>query len=219
MRFSPTPLLWVVVIGTLLCAGCTSNLTAPDVSTTELRVHSDAPVYVQYGTGDCFAKKEIPGNMVLRFASIRCTVNYAYFNKTSNNTGNEVLQVDLVRDGKVIKSYSTVNGSVGFYKIDEFLAESVKDPGLAQAVPVTVKIVTEGEWGGDIGDKYGGLYETRTGPATLTLNQPVLPVKGCIRNTGDSSPSALAVELYRGETLLNRSDTRSASGETCVTYP
>jgi hypothetical protein len=146
-------------------------------------------------------------------------MNYAYFNKSSNDTGNEVLQADLIRDGKVIKSYSTVNGSVGFDKINEFLAQSAKDPGLLQSVPVTVKIVTEGEWGGTIDDKYGGLYETRTGPATLTLNQPVLPVKACIRNYGDLSPSDLAVELYQGGKLLNRSDLRSASGETCVTYP
>jgi hypothetical protein len=219
MRNYPPFLLWAAVIGTILCAGCTGNLTAPDVSTTELQIHAGAPVYVQYGTGDCFARKEMPGDTVLRFASIRCTMNYAYFNKTSNDTGNEVLQVDLVRDGKVIKSYSTVNGSVGFDKINEFLAQSAKDPGLVRDVPVMVKIVTEGEWGGTIDDKYGGLYETRTGPATLTLNQPVLPVKACFSTPGDSVPSALAVELYQGETLLNRSDVRSASGDTCVTYP
>jgi hypothetical protein len=191
----------------------------PDVSATELRVLYNAPVFVRYGTGDCFAGHEIPARETLRFASIRCHMNYAYFNKSLNDTSNEILKVDLVRDGQVIKSYSTGNSSVRFSKIDEFLSRSVSEPGLVQDLPITAKILTDGAWSGWVDDKYGGQSASGTGSATLTLVQPVLPAEACFRTRDNSTPAVLAVELYQGEKLLNRSDRINSWGMTCAKFP
>ncbi len=192
----------------------------PDVSDTELRVLYDAPVYAHYGSVECLGMKEIPANDVFRFASMRgCQMNYAYFNKSLNDTSNKVLRADLVRHGQIIKSYSTEASSIGFNDIDEFLVQSAREPGLVLDVPITVKVLSDDEWGGRIDDKYGGQSEWGNGPATRTLVKPVLPVEACFRNSNDSASSALALELYQGEKLLNRTNFKNEWGRTCVIYP
>jgi hypothetical protein len=213
--------LSAVLIIAIISAGCVNPATRmpkSDVSATELRVHYNDTVYARYGSGDCQFKGEIPGGKVIPFSSA-CLMDFAYFNVTRNEMPMGTFTVDLVREGKIIRSYSTEGSSVSFSHIDEFLARSEAEPGLVQAVPVTVKIVTDGTWAGWITDAYGSLYEERTGPATLTLNQPVPPVSACIRTTGGTATASLSVELYQGGTLLNRSEIRDAVGETCVTYP
>lgn len=191
----------------------------PDVSDTELRVHYDAPVFAHYGSVDCLGMNEISAYHVFRLAHMGCQMNYAYFNKSLNDTSNKVLRADLVRHEQVIKSYSTEASSIGFNDIDEFLVQSAREPGLVLDVPITVKILSDDEWGGRIDDKYGGQSEWGNGPATRTLVKPVLPVEACFRNSGDSASAALALELYQGEKLLNRTNFKDKWDSTCVIYP
>ena len=203
MRNPLVLVLCAAVIGAILCAGCLNtpeSTMKPDVTTTEVRVQYDRPIHANYGTGDCF-------------------MHHASFGKLANDTQPGVLRADLVRDGQIIKSYSTETAFVSFEKVDEFLVRSANESGLVQNVPITAKIVTDGEYDGQITDKYGGQYERRSGPVTLTLTQPVLPVEACATNRGDSASATLAVELYQGEKLLKRSGVKDAKGQICVTFP
>ena len=57
---------------------------------------------------------------------------YASFGKVRNDTGTSVLTANLVRDGQIIKSYSTTTSAVRFEKIPEFLVRSSQEPNLVQ---------------------------------------------------------------------------------------
>ena len=222
MRVLPAFILGIAVIGALLLAGCidsSSPTPNPNISATELRVHYDAPVHADYGTGDCYYQKDIPGQTSIPFSSLNCHMNHASFGKTINDTGTGVLRADLVRDGQVIKTYSTETSGVSFTKIDEFLVRSVQEPGLVQDTPITAKITTDGAWDGQLYDKYGSQNEHRSGSANLTLYQPVLPVEACVSTSLPSASASLVVELYSGEKLVKRSDARDTNGENCVTFP
>ena len=153
------------------------------------------------------------------FKEVNCRMDYASFGKTANDTGRSVLTADLIQDGQVIKSYSTRTSSVGFSKIPEFLVRSVKEPDLVQGTPLTATVIADGEWNGWVGDAYGTQYESGSGPATMTLVQPVLPVKACVNNKGGSAGIPPVVGIYRGGTFLKRSDARDEYGDYCVFYP
>ena len=222
MRNPLVLVLCAAVIGAILCAGCLNtpeSTMKPDVTTTEVRVQYDRPIHANYGTGDCFIREDIAGQQVIHLRSGHCLMHHASFGKLANDTQPGVLRADLVRDGQIIKSYSTETAFVSFEKVDEFLVRSANESGLVQNVPITAKIVTDGEYDGQITDKYGGQYERRSGPVTLTLTQPVLPVEACATNRGDSASATLAVELYQGEKLLKRSGVKDAKGQICVTFP
>jgi TM2 domain-containing membrane protein YozV len=192
----------------------------PNDKTAEMRVQYNGSVFANYGTGDCFFRKDIPGQKVIRFDTFGCHMSYASFTKNDTQPGE--LRVDLVRDGRVVKSYSTAMGnstamgSVYFRNVDEFLQQVSKDPGLVRETPVTVRVLTDGEWSGSIDDKYGTQSAHGSGPATLTLTQPVLPVEACVRNPKNSLPDPITVEIYAGDVLLKRSDTKNTNGENCV---
>ncbi len=111
-------------------------------------------------------------------------MDYANFGRIANDTGTSVLIVDLIREGQVVKSYSSNTSGVGFDKIPEFLVRSAKEPNLMQGTPLTAKIIVDGEWTGWFEDAYGTQYEQGSGPASLTLLQPVLPVKACVNSRG-----------------------------------
>ena len=210
-------LLCVIVIGAIFFTGCTTPLTRipkSDTSTTELRVHYNGNVTAHYGSGDCVFKGDIPGDKVIRFSNA-CIIDYAYFNVTRNGTNPGVFRVDLVRKGEIIKTYSTEGSSVSFKNIDEFLSTSERNPGLVLNVPITVKVITDGTWYGEVTDKYGAQSGNGDGPATLTLDKLILPVKACIQNRSASNP--ITVEMYEGDTLLNRSEMKNTQGYTCVT--
>ena len=186
----------------------------PNDKTAEMRVLYNGSVSAYYGTGDCFLRKNITGPTVIRFASFGCHMSYASFSKNDTQPGE--LRLDLVRDGRVAKSLSTDTGGVYFRDVDEFLQRVSQEPGLVQDTPVTVRILTDGEWSGSIDDKYGFQSERGSGPATLTLTQPVLPVEACVRNLKNSPSVPITIEMYAGNVLLKRSDTKDADGQNCV---
>lgn len=222
MRFLRFILLCAIVIGTLMCSACISSpdpVYKPDVSTTGLMIHYTGPVHAKYGTYDCIFNNEVMAPAEIRFNGINCRMDYAYFGKTANDTGSSVLIVDLIRDGQVIKNYSTSTSSIGFDKIPEFLVRSTKEPDLMQDIPLTAKIIVDGEWNGWFGDSFGTQYEHGSGPASLTILQPALPVKACVDSSGGSAGIPPGVGIYRGGTFLKRSDAKNDLGYYCVTYP
>lgn len=216
--------LCVAVIGAVLCTGCLSTpdpMYQPDVSTTEMHVQYERPLKADYGTGDCFIKQNLSGETVIKLRSGHCLMQYARFGRLANDTEPHVLKVDLVRDGQIIKSYSSGTDGVSFDKVGEFLALSAKEPGLVQQTPLSVKIIADGKWEVSIQDNYGAQYERQSGPATLKLAMPVPPVEACVSSIGDTTGSTLSVvELYSGNTFLKRSGiTKNTYNEYCVTYP
>ena len=222
MRFLRFILLCAIVIGTLMCSACISPpdpVYKPDVSTTGLMVHYTGPVHAKYGTYDCIFNNEVMAPAEIRFNGINCRMDYAYFGKTANDTGSSVLIVDLIRDGQVIKNYSTSTSSIGFDKIPEFLVRSTKEPDLMQDTPLTAKIIADGEWNGWFKDTFGTQSEYGSGPASMTLLQPALPVEACVNSKGGSAGTPPFVEIYRGGTFLKRSDAKNDYGYYCVTYP
>jgi hypothetical protein len=224
MRYIPLLIFCAVVIGAVLCSGCINTpdpVYQPDVTTTEMRVHYDRPLRADYGTGDCFIKNNLSGETVIKLRSGHCLMQYARFGRLANDTEPHVLKVDLVRDGHVIKSYSSATSSVSFDKVGEFLALSAKEPKLVQNTPLSVKIIADGKWEVSIQDKYGAQYERQSGPATLTLVQPVPPVEACVRSIDDwAGGTPPVVELYSGNTFLKRSgNTKNTYNEYCLTYP
>ena len=222
LRFLPLILLCTVVTGAVLCSACLSQpdpVYKPDVSTTGLKVHYNGQVQAKYGTYDCIFNKEITAPAEIWFKNSNCRMDYANFGKTANDTGTSLLTVDLIREGRVVRSYSSNTSSVGFYKIPEFLVRSVKEPDLMQGTPLTAKIIGDGEWTGWFEDAFGTQYEQGSGPASLTLHQPVLPVKACVHSRGGSSGTPPVVEIYRGVTFLKRSGSGNDYGDYCVAYP
>jgi hypothetical protein len=222
MPFLPLILLCAVVTGTVLCSACLSQpdpVYKPDVSTTELKVNYTGPIQAKYGTYDCIFNNEIMAPIEIWFKKFNCRMDYANFEKTANDTGTSVLTVDLVREGQVVKSYSSNTSSVGFNKIPEFLVRSEKEPDLMQGTPLTAKIIVDGKWTGWFEDSFGTQYEQGLVPASLTLVQPVLPVKACVLSREGSAGTAPVVEIYRGETFLKRSGSKNDYGDYCVTYP
>ncbi len=222
MRPLPLILLCIVLTGAVLCSACISRpdpVYKPDVSTTELKVSYTGPVHAKYGTYDCIFNQEIMAPTEVRFKEMNCRMDYARFGKTVNDTGRSVLTADLIRDGQVIKSYSSSTSSAGFTRIPEFLVRSVKEPDLVQGTPLTAKIIADGEWNGWFGDAFGKQYESGSGPASLTLVQPVLPVNACVNSKGVSAGTPPVVEIYRDGTFLKRSDAKDEYGDYCVTYP
>jgi hypothetical protein len=224
MRCIPVLIFCAVVIGAVLCTGCINTpdpVYQPDVSTTEMRVHYERPLRADYGTGDCFIKQNLSGETVIKLRSGHCLMQYARFGRLANDTEPHVLKVDLVRDGQVIKSYSSGTDGVSFDKVGEFLTLLTKDPGLVQQTPLSAKIIADGKWGASITDMYGAQYEQQSGPATLTFVQPVPPVKACVRSISDTAGGTPpVVELYSGNTFLKRSNnTKNTYNEYCVTYP
>ena len=224
MRCIPVLIFCAVVIGAVLCTGCISTpdpVYQPDVSTTEMRVQYERPLMANYGTGDCFIKQNLSGETVIKLRSGHCLMQYAKFGRLANDTEPHVLKVDLVRDGQVIKSYSSGTDGVSFDKVGEFLALLTKEPGLVQQTPLSVKIIADGKWEVSIQDKYGAQYERQSGPATLTLVQPVPPVEACVSSIGDmAGGTPPVVELYRRDTFLKRSgNTKNTYNEYCVTFP
>ncbi len=186
----------------------------PNDKTAEMRLVYNGSVYANYGTGDCFLRKNITGPTVIRFANFGCHMSYASFSKNDTQPGE--LRLELVRDGRLVKSLSTATGGLYFRNVDEFLQRVSDEPGLVQETPVTVRILTDGEWSGSIDDKYGSQSDRGIGPATLTLTQPVLPVEACVRNLKNSPPVPITIEMYAGNVLLKRSDVKDADGQNCV---
>jgi hypothetical protein len=182
--------------------------------TAEIRVQYNGSVFADYGIVDCYSRKNITSPKVLRFAEIMCPMNYATFRK--NETGPGELRVDLVRDGRVVKSYTTVTKGVWFWNVKEFLQRVSKEPELVQETPVTVRILTDGEWIGSIDDKYGSQSDSGSGSATLTLTQPVLPVNACVRNPDNVPSVPITIEIYARNVLLKRSDVKDGDGQICV---
>ena len=130
-----------------------------------------------------------------------------------------MLTVDLIREGQVIKGYSSNTSGVGFDKIPEFLVRSAKEPDLMQGTPLTAKIILDGEWTGWFGDAFGTQYEQGSGPASLTLLHPVLPVEACVNSKGGTAGTPAVVEIYRGETFLKRSGSKNDYTDYCVACP
>ncbi len=186
----------------------------PNDKTAEMQLQYNGSVSAHYGTGDCFLRKNITGPTVIRFANVSCHMSYASFSKNDTQPGE--LQVDLVRDGRLVKSLSTDTGGVYFRNIDEFLQRVSHEPGLVQETPVTFRVLTDGEWSGSIDDKYGSQSERGSGPATLTLTQPVPPVEACVRNLKNSPSVPITIEMYAGNVLLKRSDAKGADGQNCL---
>ncbi|MEI7857527.1 MAG: hypothetical protein WCH85_08500 [Methanomicrobiales archaeon] len=222
MRFLPLILLCAVVTGAVLCSACLSQpdpVYKPDVSTTELKVNYTGPIQAKYGTYDCIFNKEVMAPTEILFKMFNCRMDYASFGKVANDTGRSVLTADIIRDGQVIKSYSTSTSGVGFDKIPEFLVRSAKEPDLMQGTPLTAKIIVDGEWTGWFEDAFGTQYEYGSGSASLTILKPALPVKACVRSKGESAGTPPVVEIYRGGTFLKRSDSKNEYNNYCVTYP
>ena len=197
-----------------LVASMDSPPPLPNDKTAEMRVLYNGSVYASYGSVDCFSQNNITGPTVIRFATTFCHIRRASFRKSDTQPGE--LRVELVRDGRVVKSYSTDKGEINFRDVDGDLQFLSKEPGLIQQTPVTVRVLTDGEWSGWISDPSGYQSDSGSGPSTLTLNQPLLLVEACVSNTGNSTTAALAVELYHGETLLKRSDIKDEKGWICM---
>lgn len=225
MRNHLVLIISTIVIGVVLCSGCFSSpdpVYKPDVSTTKLKIDYTGPVTTDYGTYDCFRRTDIMAPKEIPFKGFNCRMDYASFGKPGNDTQTAILKMDLVHNGQVIKSYSSSTSSIRFNKIPEFLVRSSQEPGLVLDTPVTAKIIVDGQWSGWLADAFGTQYERGTGPASLTLVQPVSPVEACVESkAGAGVTPPPVVELYRGNTFLKRSgDTKNTIYNMyCVTYP
>ena len=186
----------------------------PNDKTAEMRVIYNGSVYAAYGSVDCFSQNNITGPTVIPFASTFCHIRRASFRKNDTQPGE--LRVELVRDGRVVKSYSTDKGEINFRDVDGDLQFLSKEPGLIQETPVTVRVLTDGEWSGRIDDPSGYQSDSGSGPSTLTLTQPVLPVEACVRNLKNSPSVPITIEIYAGNLLLKRSDAKDSDGQNCV---
>jgi hypothetical protein len=215
-------LFCAVIIGAVLCSACLSPpdpVYKPDVSTTELRVEYSGPVSANYGTGDCIAKKEITTPWVLQFAKFNCHMVYASFGKVKNDTSTSVLKANLVRDGKVIKSYSTTNSAVHFEKIPEFLVRSKEEPNLVQDTPLRVSVITDGKWDVTVTDAFGYQAESGSGAKTFVLEYPVFPITACISGDNTAAGTPPVVELmFPGDTIaIGSGTTKNTYNEYCAT--